>query len=1303
MSVEIEGVKGYEYQYLATIYLSLLYIGKTNLEVYVENVEDARLTFIEDDVKKELYLQVKKHDAAISIEDLSLWLTHFGKYQSDEFLLSRISEENHYVVFISAGRCRDRILQFIRNENFHIQNNCDFKYEYLQEFRRKVLAQHTGGTKLKNARKKSVIAFLSGIDDEKLKAILQKVSVAEQLTYETLLDKTLEILKTRYIVSPSNVDYVVKLLDECIRTGRDTGQCIADKLKSIIDNYSQRILPDDVDYMNVPNQQIYEEVLEKEHVLLLTGIPFCGKTLIAKALAQSYAQQGYEVRQTNELGGDSGALSFFNSYSMDKRILLLEDPFGSVEIKSDKLECKQNIYKLITERASPTRKIIITTRLDMLLMAYEKRTLEECSIRNNHWFDQTINDITFAYEFWRKEYGDTTESELCFNDIQKWLKQNNAGIFLEIGEISNLKRLYPTIHDLRQVPIEQVYNNARISSKTLMDKIKVSGPDAVRTFICLGFCCNTISTVSMENLAYMLSESTETPALIKHEDDSIRCITIGPHTSMDHSFPEYGDKYRIDSSILKLLRMFEQQGYIFRNKIANEIYFAHPIFHHASILLLLDELENQWDYSDLELLSIHGISALDKKITLCALDILTYCIKSECNCREIILPIMLQALSSIYPATKDKAILLLDQRFDELTSEQQDKLVEAVKEYEFDKYLLWHNDEPFICPDNNIQLSWHDSLSRLLKRESPVSIENISKITSKQDCAPKVMYEILKSAISENLSLDVLRIAMTYDESIIREKAIYLIFKFHAADLHDVNSFLNDFDNSNVTFELFRGALNAWSSYKQSDKDQILRYFIRNLQRCSVLIQSKYFLETFGDDYHRESLDWTHYCPELSIELWNIWGIVFTEFFHRMPLKYLRIDEPHMSRTIDLAVKYIDNPRILVELFIAWNEWLSRCQCPTDYGMCLMEYLLNYIPDSMPEREALFAEMLTAHNSSIITSHIRHIVDNWNSTTPKEKESFFSLLQSERNDVLWLNAVALTRMSVPKDVQCCIFKEELLSKEVAEIVKKLRSEHLLEPCLNVYCGYPQPLWWNGYHHCNHDVWDTIISEVLSEDILDQSYDISLREFLDDEYNYGHRFYRSGELIWVNVLSTKHKRDETFSRLLQISCTQNQSNRTVWGKYFCACDASEKAEAYHRITDHIEAIEYQNKPNGIFNLFDKGDIIEFIYPLLESDKLIKDFCEYIIAMYSARTTHKAIDNLSQDEIGSRFTEAIQTLYAKSPPRVQLTNKIVLSTMKRINLADTRIESILEERRKQLIDIAYKDEQAFDDEYNLSNWN
>ena len=54
-------------------------------------------------------------------------------------------------------------------------------------------------------------------------------------------------------------------------------------------------------------------------------------------------------------------------------------------------------------------------------------------------------------------------------------------------------------------------------------------------------------------------------------------------------------------------------------------------------------------------------------------------------------------------------------------------------------------------------------------------------------------------------------------------------------------------------------------------------------------------------------------------------------------------------------------------------------------------------------------------------------------------------------------------------------------------------------------------------------------------------------------------------------------------------------------------------------------------------------------------------------------------------------------------MQLTNKIVLRTTKRINLTDKRINNILEERRLQLIDIACKDKHALDDQYDLSNWN
>lgn len=64
---------------------------------------------------------------------------------------------------------------------------------------------------------------------------------------------------------------------------------------------------------------------------------------------------------------------------------------------------------------------------------------------------------------------------------------------------------------------------------------------------------------------------------------------------------------------------------------------------------------------------------------------------------------------------------------------------------------------------------------------------------------------------------------------------------------------------------------------------------------------------------------------------------------------------------------------------------------------------------------------------------------------------------------------------------------------------------------------------------------------------------------------------------------------------------------------------------------------------------------------------------------------------QKQIHETFLTAIQTLYNKTPPRMQLTNRIAQVTMERINLTNESINEILEKRRRQLIDIVHEKEQ------------
>lgn len=1298
MSVEIEGVKGYEYQYLATLYISLLYIEKDAVKIYVEDTEDAKILFNDGNVQKEIYLQSKKHNSNISFDNICLWLGHFGKRQTQDFLLSKIAKEECYAVFFSNGRCEDKVSLFLHDRNFESGNNGNFNNQYIEDFKHVFFNQQKANTQLDLKRKKCTINFFHTYTNEQIKSLLKKVSIVEQFTYEELLKQIGYLLNTHFVVRAKSIDYVIKLLDKCIRDGRDSSKDIVADIKIILNNYSQKILPDDFDYVEFPNQKEYEAILAEKNVLLLTGVPFSGKTSIAKFIAQKYAQNGYEIKQTSELDGDDGAFFFFNSYVDDKRLLLLEDPFGSIQLKPDKFECIQKIQKLIIEKTSFERKIIITTRKDILLSAFDVLKLDMCVLDGNNWHDLTLKDSNFAWNYWCRLYGNDSTSLRCFQRIENYIREEDAGIFLEIGEISYLKKHYLSLDILEKEDVKKILIDVHISSKSIMNKIKMEGADSIRAFISLGICCNTIRSVILDDLAYVLSDAEEKPAFIKRGKNIGVSFSFGKMDKEEPSFPQYDKKYKIDSSTLKILQQFEKRGYIFRNRISNAIYFAHPIFYYASILLLFDEIETQWEHDEIIMIGRHAISALSKNVNLCVLDILWYCIQNNSYLEDTAIELILESLNSVFPATKDKSVVLLEKLFDRISCEQQDILVNAIKNYEFDKYLLWHNNEPFINPCSEREMCWN--FSSLLGVESSISLAEVKKIKNKQDISPKQVYDLLHSNLADDLSFDFLNIVMTYDESMIRERAIYLIFKNYGKTLNYVKKYLTDFDNCNVIFALFRGAIESWFKYSKQNQELIINYFLLQLQRVSVTIMAKNFLETFGDDYHENSLNWDLYNEEQTSKLWEVWCTIFSEFFLRIPPKYLRMDEAHMENTMNQAVKYVKDSRTLLSLFSSWNTWLIHSRCPTDYGLCVMEKILRYIPPNMQEREKLFCEMLTAQNTSIITSHIKHIIDNWEYTTKLEQQKTIDLFLTDRKDLIWIKAVALTRKYVPEKILYCIFKDNLFNKPIDELVKTLRETNLLENCLNVHCGYPQPLWWNGYHHSYYQRWDNVMCEVLKTNVLDKSFDISLREFIDCEYNHEQRFSKMREQIWQMILSDEKKRENTLAALIKVSATQVQTNKELWKKYLDACNPQEKSIAYQKIADFIEPLEYyQNGDAGILELFEKDIIFDHIYPLLKADTIILSICELTKQLQNKPDW---IIEETEEKTCDFFETSITTMYDKYPPHMQLTNVIVKSVMKKINLNSEQLNKILEERRRTLIDIAHSKSESLDDQYDLNNW-
>ena len=185
-----------------------------------------------------------------------------------------------------------------------------------------------------------------------------------------------------------------------------------------------------------------------------------------------------------------------------------------------------------------------------------------------------------------------------------------------------------------------------------------------------------------------------------------------------------------------------------------------------------------------------------------------------------------------------------------------------------------------------------------------------------------------------------------------------------------------------------------------------------------------------------------------------------------------------------------------------------------------------------------------------------------------------------------------------------------------------------------------------------------------------------------------------------ILSDKKKRENTLLELIKVSATQIQTNKELWEKYLDSCNPQEKNIAYQKIADFIEPLEYyQNGGAGILELFEKDIIFNHVYPLLQADTIILSICELTNQLQNKPDW---VIEETEEKPCDFFETSITTMYDKYPPQMQLTNVIVKSIMKKINLTSKKIDEILEKRRHSLIDIAHDKSNALDDQYDLDNW-
>lgn len=1325
MSIEISGPKGYDFQYLNTLLVALEYLDEDTLDVYVEkdNGEDAQITFSSDVGKIVIDIQVKNRNATVDLPTLSSWISHFENRSSNCCLLNKLEDENRYAIFLTDARLNDDVHKFALEQPNSFKRDMTLNNSFLDAVKDLLKIGLKADSQLNKSRIEFLQTYLDSTSNAKMRCILNKISVCERFTETYATNRIGEILNKKYFIPQSKLESVIVELVNKVRNSRGSNRSITSELLHIIESHSGKNILVRNDYYVLRNEKVVcKEILDKENVLLLTGLSFCGKTFIAKDIAQEYLESGYKVTQTSDLYGDNGALNFIRQLGQEDQLLIYEDPFGLVETSGNAASTLSEIRNLIRNRKL-NKKIIITSRKDILMDTFSQGNIKDCSIDNSHWIDLSNNSTESSFELWKRYYGNSDCSNQLFNDISKWLENKEHTNTLQIGHITNIYNKYKSIDELLKNDLNEIINTARIDSLDLARVIEKRSVDASQVFIALGMCCSTNKVVSLNDFLFVFNNHNDYPGIYKEKEDyySTWGLEENEIESSDKVL-EYTTVYKLEGLVKEEIKFLRQHGYIEVDHL-KRIKFTHPIYHYASYLLIKKFFNDSFEVDFVISKAKSSLGSYSKDATLCTLNVLESLYD---NSIDSIKELMLFALDSIFPSVRDKVIMFFDRRINDLSEHEQNYFVRTLiygRGIKKSK-VCWYNGFPYFDFSKNNNSSWYfeksnEENARILLDK----IEHNIELTSEE------MWNLLNSRTTDDLPLACLKLAMQYEDSFIRSKAIRMLFQNYAFLMSDISIYLNRYEHPDVIYNIFRGALDSWLKYKTSDRQLITNYFKGSLDLMSVSIRAKKFLENFEDEHSSDGIYWESIDEIDRVILWETWHEVFVEFLSKFPSRHISMDEGHMVLVTENSLKYIKSTASVVELATAWFSWLNRYlqyHLPHDYGMSVADYLMDGTQKDSESRKEVFKLMLSTGNTSFITYNVKVFIDSWELLSPIEKYQMIDLLKENRKDSLWIKAISISRGITPTEIQQELFGEILFDKNIDDIVDTLKKTNLLEPCLNIYCGYPQPLWWNGYHHHNKKFWNTIIIEVLGRSDFDQSFNIAIREFVDLLFNDQHQFIDNMYDFYENVLlKIELKRKLTFERLLYETINQNESNKKMWDLLIENSTEEEIDFYFKEIADDIELVQYNLSDEDLFELFDQEIIFKRIIPRLDVDNLVfteieffhhcmnvlinkKKFCEsYLIEDISERIQEinkKALQDIQTeiDEVCENFSKIVISHYQTDPPRMTLTNKFLQMKLKNFRIASPNLKKLIEENRIRLIDATEKRKEKYDDHYDLINW-
>lgn len=1278
MSVEHSGPQGYEFQYLVTALLAVCDTESKSLVVEPASGEDVTLTVSTPSHSLTYEIQIKSGHCDTSIESLCEWLLHFPARQHSCNLLARLTDDTERAaIFVCAGRCADSTRSFLRALGDRSVPNTQLTLE-VAPFLGAIndhIAHLSSTTSLRDARRASLEAqrkqAATGLAT--CADTLRRVIIWECVTEREATASLCKELAERYYIPALACDDAIRDLLDAVRRARDCRGDVLPETQRILAMRSTRsILGDEPHVMNGEEDALLA-LLKDKHILLLTGRSQCGKTNMAKHLAQRLQAEG-----VNAFMGSTAteAWQFLTPRHEEPRLFLLDDPFLGDQTCAQ-VRTGETLLRLEADLKSH-RFLIVTSKKADIPSQWSR-------IGRHEWKDMSVTDVAYLSRFWSERCAFTEENRYLQHRIDSGLASLPADELPQPGHLCFLSHSAAS-HD---ASFQTLCSIARFDIANLASELAVRGPLSRRVHVALCASASTIRAVTAEMLGYLLSPSSEMPGLC---DAGVSVDVYGE--SKAAVYPSLPATAPMRESELQELGDLEQRGHLRATPFG--LVFAHPDFLEASRevaltcpSVLLPELTGMLQ---------RGLAAVNESNAMVSVDLLRriFCrFREDASTQHRLVEIASCGSRSMFPSVRDAVQCLVVEWLPVLGESDRKSALHLLREttdYAY-KRVLWQDDTPWLCSDySGIDLLFdppfdHDPATNAFL----VALTQPDSVTPLRPRRAWDIIHYLARHVDAPARASVLVELMRQPHAFVRAKAVKLLMEVAAGSDTSLLDVVCTEGNPRVVHVAMRSVFGLWPKVSRENRLRMTQWLGRSLENIPVAIACSGLITGFGDSHSGHSEGWSGFSSAERNDVWKLWATLVPVYLRAIAIYPFEHNAAHMYDAVRTAVKYIESSDVMA-VVDAWTDWIEQqleCRVLGEYDLSAMDVLLMAAPVS-DDRSRRSCRMLGHSDTGYTAVSIKDMVSEWRNLADAEKGAVLEILQGTREDVRWLRAVALTRERVPEEIlRVLTGREDMLQQPVTALLEML-DPNLLSDVLHVACGAPQPIYWYALHSGARSPWNELLNLAL-QDHNHRDFPWIVREMLYEVSNSSRNRWLDPLVTWEGLCTSGgiSTRNLLFECLLHVSVTVTKPQVIgFWSRLYEHATAHEKIRYTTSIVRHLRAI--CSNVSDITKFFGQEVMSQHLLAEMEPETLL-------IALF------RRLGAVDVDSARRPIMNDIRQLLRDRPPRVLTLFDRLEALLKGSVLSEAAdLRAVAKAARNRFFDLSREEEDRFVDNEQVENW-